>query len=49
MTALRSARSAWLLVGSTPACEAKVHRAGQAFRRLRAIPRQRLLRARLAA
>jgi hypothetical protein len=35
MTALLSARSAWLLVGSTPACLANVHSAGQAFRSLR--------------
>ena len=41
--------SAWLLVGSTSVCEANVHSAGQALRRLLAMPRQRLLRARLAA
>ena len=49
MTAPRSARSAWLLVGCTPLWLANVHSAGQAFRELRAIPRQRLLRARLEA
>lgn len=31
MTASRSVRSAWLLVGCTPGCAAKVHSAGQTF------------------
>jgi hypothetical protein len=46
MTALRSARSAWLLVGCTPLWLAKVHSAGHTFKRSRAMPRQRLLRGR---
>ena len=38
MTAPRSARSAWLLVGCTPGWRANVHRAAQALSRLRALP-----------
>jgi hypothetical protein len=33
MTAERRARSAWLLVGSTPRCLANVHSAGHAFQK----------------
>src|SRR6266511_1965120 len=44
MTAPRRARSAWLLVGSTPLTVAKVQSAGHALSRLRARPRQCLLR-----
>ena len=49
MTAERRVRSAWLLVGYTPGCLTTVHSAVQAVDRLRAMPRQCLLRARLAA
>jgi hypothetical protein len=47
MTALLSARSAWLLVGCTTSWLANVHNAGQAFKRLFAMRWQSLLRARL--
>src|SRR5579863_9689286 len=43
MTAPRSERSAWLLVGCTPGTAAKVHSAGHALRRFRVMPRQYLL------
>src|SRR6202041_1959841 len=49
MTALLSLRSAWLLVGSTPVWLANVRGAGDAFKTLRAMPRQRLLPARFWA
>src|ERR1700694_17574 len=39
MTAPRSARSAWLLVGSTPGWRGDVPRAGPGLRRVRARPR----------
>jgi hypothetical protein len=45
MTAPRSPRSAWLLVGSTPGTLANVHRAGQSLRRFLAKVRCRRLRA----
>src|SRR5450830_992124 len=45
MTAPRRPRSAWLLVGSTPGTLAKLHRAGQRFRRFLAKLRWRRLRA----
>src|SRR5450759_1268338 len=45
MTAPRRPRSAWLLVGSTPGTLAKLHSAGQRFRRFLAKLRWRRLRA----
>ena len=49
MTAPRSPRSAWLLVGCTPSIESTVQSAGQIFSRLRAKPRPWRSRAFLAA